>query len=295
MFCEERQFYNYLPQTIRGYRVVFKFFIKQTGVTTLQEVTPELVKKFFFDGRTKRNWSPTTFINYRKTLMPFFKWCLENQYLQENPLAGLKLPKRGKRLPKNLHIDDAFKLLELAYNYPYPCNFTRFLRTRNHAIMATFLYCGLRKTELINLKLAHVDLDNRVISILQGKGDKDRTIPIPYDLIAIYREYLVEREKLGKKCLNFFASCYLDQGVTDGGLKHFINFLKKESGINFHLHMLRHTFATLMLQGGCDIYSLSKMMGHNDIKTTTIYLAVDIQHLQKEIQKHPLQRLRLAS
>lgn len=64
--------------------------------------------------------------------------------------------------------------------------------------------------------------------------------------------------------------------------------LKEASGVEFHAHLLRHTFATLMVEGGCDIYSLSKMMGHSQINTTTIYLSASVVHLQKQMHKHPL-------
>lgn len=80
-------------------------------------------------------------------------------------------------------------------------------------------------------------------------------------------------------------------GFTEHGLKHLVEEVKKVSGINFSLHKLRHTFATLMLEGGCDIFSLSKMMGHTDITTTTIYLAASPEHLKSQMIKHPLNNM----
>ncbi|MBS1492230.1 MAG: site-specific integrase [Bacteroidetes bacterium] len=77
-------------------------------------------------------------------------------------------------------------------------------------------------------------------------------------------------------------------GFTESGIKRLVERIKEASGIKFHVHKLRHTFATLMLEGGCDIFSLSKMMGHSDIKTTTIYLAACVHHLREQILKHPL-------
>ena len=88
-----------------------------------------------------------------------------------------------------------------------------------------------------------------------------------------------------------FTSLNLNQGFTNSGLKLLTNKLKEASGISFTIHKLRHTFATLMLEGGCDIYSLSKMMGHSDIKTTTIYLSASAEHLRGQIRKHPLNAL----
>ena len=79
--------------------------------------------------------------------------------------------------------------------------------------------------------------------------------------------------------------------IPTSGLKNLAVQLRKASKINFTIHKLRHTFATLMLEGGCDIYSLSKMMGHSDIKTTTIYLSASTEHLRLQMTKHPLNNL----
>jgi site-specific recombinase XerD len=100
------------------------------------------------------------------------------------------------------------------------------------------------------------------------------------------------RRKAGKKCVQVFASVNRDAGLTVNGLRRVFAKLQRFTGIEFRPHVLRHTFATLMLEGGCDIFSLSKMMGHSDIKTTTIYLAASAQHLRAQMIKHPLNDLR---
>ena len=126
------------------------------------------------------------------------------------------------------------------------------------------------------------------IFIRQGKGSKDRVVPINYSLAEILIRYLEERKRLNKTCPEFFTSYTLNIGFTQSGLKRLLERIIKASGIKFNIHKLRHTFATLMLEGGCDIYSLAKMMGHSDIKTTTIYLAANIEHLREQVAKHPL-------
>lgn len=124
--------------------------------------------------------------------------------------------------------------------------------------------------------------------IRQGKGAKDRIIPINYRLAEALQKYIEVRKKTYKTCPEFFVSYTYDMGFTDSGLKRLVEKIVAASGIKFGVHKLRHTFATLMLEGGCDIFSLSKMMGHSDIKTTTIYLAASVQHLREQILKHPL-------
>ncbi len=205
-----------------------------------------------------------------------------------NPVEDIEIPKLEKQLPKNLTKQDALKLIEVAYNYPYDY---KFLRYRNHAIFSTLLFAGLRKKELLHLKLTDVDIDNLTIFVRQGKGSKDRIIPISYTLAQSLKKYLEERKRLNKTCSEFFCSLNHNMRYTDSGLKRLVVQMKKASKVNFTVHKLRHTFATLMLEGGCDIFSLSKMMGHSDIKTTTIYLSASAEHLRGQIGKHPLNNL----
>lgn len=279
---------GYSDNTIRRYKQVINFYSNSYEVENIEDVSMENLRKLFFDGRTSRNWSSNTFINYHKTLSVFFQWCVKEGFMTEDLTKDIEVPKLEKRLPPKLNKQQALRLLEVVYNYPY---FYKFLRYRNHAIFATFVYTGLRKHELLNLKLADVDLENFCIFVRQGKGAKDRMVPVSFRLADILKEYLKERKRLKKTCPEFFTSLNRDTGFTNTGLKRLVEKVKKASGIYFTIHKLRHTFATLMLEGGCDIYSLSRMMGHADIKTTTIYLAASAEHLRGEIMKHPLNNL----
>lgn len=285
-FCEHAElFKGYQPPTIKRYRQVIRFYSRWASVSRLDEVTPENVRALFLYGRTERSWSANTYINYHKTMTVFFRWCRANGDLDCDPLAEIEIPRLPKRLPKKLSQQDTFKLLEVVQNYPYPYHF---LRHRNFAIFKTFVLAGLRKTELLSLKVADVDLENLTLFVRQGKGAKDRIVPIGPDLAETLQRYNQERQRLNKSCPEFFTSLNRNCGFTDAGLKRLVRKLKDASGLDFHIHMLRHTFATLMLEGGCDIYSLSRMMGHSDIKTTTIYLSATAEHLRAQVMKHPL-------
>lgn len=274
--------------TIKGYKTVARMFCKSTGVSEIEGVNSDLVRNWFYDGRKDRKWAPACSISYHKNLIVFFRWCVERGYLEKNPCDDVELPRLEKRIPPKLTKQDSMKLLEFVYNYPYDYKFLRF---RNHAIFATFIFAGLRKSELLHLKFADVDVENMSIFVRQGKGNKDRIVPVCYSLAEILKKYLVERKRLNKTCPEFFASLNRNMGFCDSGLRNLVRKIRIESGINFGIHKLRHTFATLMLEGGCDIFSLSKMMGHSDIKTTTIYLAASVEHLRKQILNHPLNNL----
>lgn len=279
---------GYSPATIRRYRQTIGFYCKASNISRIEQVNERNVREFFIHGRTQRGWRPATFIQFHKSLLVFFRWCVQEQYLASNPAEDIEAPKLEKRLPPKLTRQQALRLLEIAYNYPYGYHYVRY---RNHAIFSTFIFAGLRRKELLDLKYADVDLENLTLFVRQGKGSKDRIIPISYTLAQTLKRYLEERKRLKKTCPEFFASLTYNAGLTDSGLKRLVDQLKQASGIDFTVHRLRHTFATLMLEGGCDIYSLSRMMGHSDIKTTTIYLAASAEHLRGQMMKHPLNDL----
>ncbi len=285
-FCEYSSYIRgYSGDTIKRYRVCINLYCSLSEIKKISEVNETNVRKFFYDGRTQRDWSTNTFITYHKSLLVFFRWCVQEGHLEQNFAEDIEVPKLEKKLPPKLSRQEANRLLEVVYNYPYKY---RYLRYRNHAIFSVFLFAGLRKRELIKLKLSDVDLENMSIFVYQGKGSKDRIIPIGSKLAESLEKYLIERKRLKKTCPEFFASLNRNCGFADSGIKRLVEKIRDSSEIPFTIHKLRHTFATLMLEGGCDIYSLSRMMGHADIKTTTIYLAASAEHLRSQIRKHPL-------
>jgi site-specific recombinase XerD len=287
-----RQFYEYSisirgfsKDTIRRYRYAIRSYCAFTGIEDITLVTNENIRALLYYGRNERKWSVNTYIVHQKSLLVFFRWCVKQGYLQNNPAEDIEVPKLEKRLPFKLTKQEALRLLEVISNYPYDY---KFLRYRNHAIFATFIFAGLRKQELLNLKYADIDIENMTIFVRQGKGKKDRIVPMGYTLALSLKSYVDERKRLKKTCPEFFVSSNRNIGYTENGLKRLVSQLCIASGIKFTIHKLRHTFATLMLEGGCDIYSLSKMMGHSDIKTTTIYLSASVEHLRNQITKHPM-------
>ena len=154
--------------------------------------------------------------------------------------------------------------------------------------MGTFLYTGIRKAELANLKMEDVDLVDKTLYVRNGKCAKDRLIPLHPMLIVYLEDYLKDRKRLKKTTPFFFTAMRQDSKMGDPVVKRLYEKIQKRSGIKFYPHLLRHTFATLMLEGGCNLYALSQMLGHSDIKTTTIYLAATKSHLEDQIGKHPL-------
>jgi site-specific recombinase XerD len=288
-FCEySRYIRGYSPETIRRYRAVINLLARRSGISDIEQCSEDIVRALFYRGRLERHWSAATFVTYHKSLVVFFRWCVQHGYLAANPTDGIEVPKSAKPLPPKLGKQDAARVLEFVENYPYPYRFQRY---RNHAVLATFMLAGLRKAELLRLKVEDMDLENRSIFVRRGKGAKDRVVPMSATLAGTLRRYVDERERLKKSCPEFFASLNRNCGLTDTGLKRLMQAVRRATGLHVTAHRLRHTFATLMLEGGCDIFSLSRMMGHSDIKTTTIYLAATAEHLRSQMAKHPLNHL----
>jgi site-specific recombinase XerD len=230
-------------------------------------------------------WTADTFLHYYKGLKAFLKWCVAREYLSSNPIEKIEKPKLEKKLPKRITKQDALLVLDYAFNGKWPY---RFLRYRNKAIFSLMIFAGLRANEALSLKIGDVDLSNNIISINCGKGGKDRLVPICSRLNIAIDSYLKDRARLKKESIYLFTSLKGNGKFTYDGLRKVVAEIKKRSGVEFSCHRLRHTFATMMLEEGCDLFTLSKMLGHSDIKTTTIYLSASVKHMQEQIMKHPL-------
>jgi site-specific recombinase XerD len=187
-----------------------------------------------------------------------------------NPLILIPKPKLPPRFPKALQEKELIELLQTVTKLPSKYSFNR---NRNIAIITTFIYTGLRKSELLNLQSSDVDIDNGFIFVKEGKGMKSREIPIEQSTLRpILEEFIIHRERLGRYDGYFFCGTWSEKcmgySVLDRLFKELSYALKKR----IHAHKLRHTFATLVLDKTGDIYTLQQLMGHSDIKTTTIYL-----------------------
>lgn len=287
-FCQESSVIrNCSKATIRGYEHAFKRYVKHCAGTVkeISDVNTENIRSFLFYGRLDCGWTPDTFLNYYKCLKAFFKWCVKRGYFEGNPIEEIEKPRLEKKLPKHITKQEALLVLDHAFNGKWPY---RFLRYRNRAVFGLMIYAGIRANEVLNLKLGDIDLKNNIISINCGKGGKDRVVPICSRLNVVLNAYLKDRDRLNKNSVYLFTSLKGEGKFTYNGLRKTVSEIKKRSGIKFSCHRLRHTFATMMLESGCDLFTLSKMLGHSDIKTTTIYLSASVKHMQEQIVKHPL-------
>ncbi|CAM2068888.1 Tyrosine-type recombinase/integrase [Sulfidibacter corallicola] len=261
------------------------FFKRMPHVTTLSDYNSDNIRAFLYEGRIKYKWKTVTFKSYFGALRGFASWCVKRKLLPENPLLDIERPKMEKTIPKSLKKDQAEALLDHVFHKK---TIYRFERYRNRALFGLMIFAGLRVAEVLALKIHDVDFQENSIFVRLGKGLKDRTVPLLSRLKVYLHEYMKERERIQRTTPFFITSVNGDRPFTANGVKKVVEWLRHKSKIYFTCHGLRHTFATQMLRGGCNIYALSKFLGHSDIRTTTIYLSASADYLQKEIVKHPM-------
>lgn len=276
---------NYSKDTLKNYRNNCGWFLRESGAVYPENLTKHMFEDWFYKGRLERKWSAATFRHYHKYLNTFMKWLIKEGHLESNPLVDIEKPRMEQRLPKTLTKDEAQKILDASYHLPYAYHFERY---RNRALIGVMLLAGLRRKEALSLKLADVSLSERTLFVNQGKGSKDRMVPVNGKLATILEDYLKDRRRLKKQCPYLFTAVQRDQPLERRALVNLICRLKKVTKLKFSAHTLRHAFARLMIEGGCDIYTLSKLMGHTKITTTTIYLACSSQQMSKAVEMHML-------
>ena len=284
-FCQEQEIFRRLsPKTVTWHRDSFKSLTRLDENLTLRDINEAILRDWFRLGYQK-GWTPKTIISRMDALNFFFEWLIREKLLIENPMKKMPRPQLPKPIPKHLSKQEAEHLIRFTRNFPFLYEFER---ARAIAILAMFLGTGLRREELRKLENRDVDFENRRIFVRDGKGAKDRYVPMPLSLIPTLQDYQRHRQRLKRTTPYFWSSLTNDQIICEKTIPRLIVKIRKASGIPFSPHKLRHTFAVLMLESGCDIYALSKMMGHSDIKTTTIYLRATTAHMQEQMRGYPL-------
>lgn len=285
-YLESEVMRNITPRTISDYKKAFRIFLREhPEVTYLHQFKQKTIEQFLFQGRVEKKWKAKTFINYLNNFKAFSTWCRKKGILDQCPLTHIEKPRIEKRLPRFLSEEQLRQLIDTAFYLKYPYKFTRY---RNRAMVGLMALAGLRAGEVLNLKLDDVNLKTDTIFVNQGKCRKDRVVPILRELKIYLIAYLKDRERLTKTHSWFLSSTCKNKPMTYSGIRNNFRLFRKKLGFDVSPHMLRHSFATLLLQAGVDIYSICQMMGHSDIKTTTIYLHATCEHLRSQIEKHPL-------
>ncbi len=213
----------------------------------------------------------------------FFKYCLMENLISNDPSQLLETPKLGRKLPDTLSIEDINKLVA-AIDLSKPEG------VRNKAILETLYSCGLRVSELVNLKISNLHLEIGFVKVT-GKGDKERLVPIGSVAIKHIKIYMDEiRCHLSIKPGNEDIIFLNQRGSQLSRIMIFTIIKQLAEKINLKKsispHTFRHSFATHLIEGGADLRAVQEMLGHESITTTEIYTHLDRDYLRQSIIKH---------
>ncbi len=285
-YLEALRIKNYSERTIENRESYLGFFIawcEARSLTRPQEVTKPILdryQRYLFHLR-KPDGKPLTFSAQLQRLTPvraFFKWLTRSNVLLWNPASELELPRQEKRLPKHvLTAEEAERVLDQP-------NVLDPIGLRDRAILETLYSTGIRRMEVIHLSVYDLDAERGTLMVRQGKGKKDRIVPIGERAIAWIRKYVDEaRGQLavppdeGVLFLTQEGEAISPERLTQL-VREYV--LSAETGKSGSCHLFRHTCATLMLEGGADIRYIQEMLGHVELSTTQIYTQVSIRRLK---------------
>ncbi len=209
-------------------------------------------------------------------LRSFYRHLRREEVIDHDPTAELRAPRKDQRLPKVLSRDEVARLLCAPRG-------TNPAALRDRALLELMYACGLRASEAIGLTVADVDLEAGLLRAT-GKGSKERIVPIGREAVTAVRIYL-ERGRPAFVGLAPEPHLFVNQrgsGLTRQGLYKIVQRYARAAGLDGKMspHTLRHTFATHLLAGGCDLRSLQEMLGHADIATTQIYTHLSADRLK---------------
>lgn len=282
---------RYSEDTITNYNLdldLFLKFLKANKINKFKETDYDFLRRYLVYLSNDKKYSNKTIARHISSLHTFYDFLLDEGAIDSNPMNLINAPKKEIRLPVYLNINELEEL--------YECIDTKKrVGKRDILIIELFYSTGIRLSELVNIKLKDIDFKEKKIKIL-GKGSKERYV-LYGDICSKYLDdYMTNTRKLYQKTPSEYL--LLNQRgtkLTASGIEFIINKILRQSNINTKLtpHVLRHTFATHMLNDGADLMTVKELLGHSDLSTTGIYMHVSKEHLRKEyLSAHPRARKR---
>ena len=276
---------NLSKNTIQSYRSdlkKFEVFLLKTNVKELNYINPEIVREFLYEQSKKVTGKTQGRII--STLRSFYNFLVLEKIAENNPIEEIEYPKIDSKVPFVLSTNEIDKIILQA-------SLTKF-GTRNQTMIEVMYSCGLRVSELIEMKISNIFFDESLIKVL-GKGKKERFVPlssIAKKLLYNYIEFERRESKFDKQSVDIVFLNNRGGKLSRIMLYNIINDAALAAKINSKIspHTLRHSFATHLIENGADIISIQKMMGHENIVTTEKYLNVNKKHLVETVIKyHP--------
>lgn len=264
------------PRTLAAYeRDLNKLqtFAKDKTYTKLTDINTQDLR-LLLASLHRAGQSPKSLGRWLSALRSFFRYSVKRDWLEVNPADGLQGPKVNRKLPKTLDVDQATQFVEIDGD--------DFTSLRDRALVELLYSSGLRLSELTGINLSDLDLNNGSVRVT-GKGNKQREVPVGSEAVAALKRYLPQRSLKAKA--DQFALFLSHRGarISQRGVQQRLQQLSTKQGMAqpVHPHMLRHSFASHMLESSSDLRLVQELLGHANISTTQIYTHLDFQHLAK--------------
>ncbi len=274
---------HYSPATLEAYQRDIQGFFGFISAQEINDIAEASIQdiRAYISSCHRKGMAESSMQRLLSSLRGFYKHLLKNNQIGTNPAADVRAPKGAKKLPKVLDVDQVDRLLSGTHNSP--------LEMRDHAMMELMYSSGLRLTEMVNLDLLDIDLPAGQVIVL-GKGKKTRYLPIGQQARAAMSAWLDLRKNLALAGENAVfvnnRGSRLSQRAVQKRLRE--QAQRAELGVHLHPHMLRHSFASHLLESSGDLRSVQELLGHANISTTQVYTQLDFQHLAKVYdQAHP--------
>lgn len=256
--------------TLEAYRRDLTDFFDFCNDTDINDIQRTQINSYVRKLHEKK-YSPTSIMRKIASLRGFFKWACANEKTKSNPTLTLEQPKTPQKLPKVMTLEEINSILSQNL-------------TKLHRVIIELLYgCGLRVSELVNLKINDYDLNGKYLECT-GKGSKDRIVPLGKKAIKAIKDYLPERDyNMQKYNLQTKYLLVNEKGkeVTRQEVYTFIHEQGKKLHKAISPHTLRHTFATHLLENGADLRVVQELLGHSDVSTTQLYTHISKKRLKE--------------
>lgn len=275
------------PRTCDTYRRNLQIYLQcatEAGFDPLQPAGMEL--RTLLAAQFRRGWRGRTIAQFLATLRGYFGFALRRGAIAVDPTLGLRPPKAARRLPKVLDADEASQLVELDSSAP--------LGVRDRALLEVFYGLGLRLAEVQGLQWSSLDLDGAEARVL-GKGSKTRIVPIGEHAGAALLALRLESGEDARSDAPVFVGRSGARALSARAIQTRIKLLAQRQGVwkNVYPHLLRHSFASHILESSADLRGVQELLGHADLRTTQIYTHLDFQHLARVYDAaHPRARRR---
>lgn len=268
------------PLTCHNYARDIRTLLEQAGPTPLSQLQPAHIRRYVA-ALHGRGLSGKSIARMLSAWRGFYAYLTQRHGLPQNPCIGMRAPKSARALPQALSPEQAARLVEIPADDA--------LAVRDRAMLELFYSSGLRLAELVSLDLAGIDYAGATVTVT-GKGSKTRIVPVGSHALAALRDWLPVRALLAPAAEHALFVGRNGQRLGPRAVQQRLRQWALKQGIagNVHPHVLRHSFATHILQSSGDLRAVQEMLGHANISTTQVYTHLDFQHLAKVYdQAHP--------